>query len=158
LFVIIIIIIANVIFSLFIIYRATFVKSKETFWVGIRSPKSVLVKRAIVEPPILPPANDAPQTPLNVYDGCGRTKGCFGSPDGCIATKDCIKFVSYASKGQQMFHFELSGQVPELSEGDGYVALGFSVDNVMVNIVLSILLLKERTTSLVIYIVSLFFI
>lgn len=28
----------------------------------------------------------------NVYTECGKTKSCFGVPDGCIATRNCVSF------------------------------------------------------------------
>lgn len=42
----------------------------------------------------------------NVYVGCGVSKSCFGLPDGCIATMNCVSFGAVIVK-DQTFQFEM---------------------------------------------------
>ena len=32
----------------------------------------------------------------SIYVGCGKTKGCFGYPTGCIESKDCSLLTTWA--------------------------------------------------------------
>lgn len=34
-----------------------------------------------------------------IYDGCGDTKTCFGSPDNCVQTKSCETFSAVIVRG-----------------------------------------------------------
>ena len=54
---------------------------------------------------------------------------CLFKPPNCTPHKDCIYGMSYAAD-QERIYFELLGQVQ--AERNVYVALGFSVDGLMV--------------------------
>lgn len=43
---------------------------------------------------------------IDVYEGCAVTKTCFGFPDGCIASRNCVSFGSIAFR-QERFIYEL---------------------------------------------------
>lgn len=58
------------------------------------------------------------------YNGCGEQKSCFGTPSGCIATRNCKAIVSTSVRGEQ-YEFELKTQT------GAYVAVGFSDDDKM---------------------------
>lgn len=57
------------------------------------------------DPDTVPPAETDP-----VYEGCGTTKICIGSPSGCINDRDCRMFAAVVFN-ENRFYFEL------LSEG-----------------------------------------
>jgi hypothetical protein len=60
-----------------------------------------------------------------IYDGCGDTKTCFGSPENCVATKTCQTFSAVIVKGDR-YIFEMKSQ-----RNAGYVALALSDDDKM---------------------------
>lgn len=63
------------------------------------SPEDVLLTiPRDIEPPVIDIGN--------IYDGCAVTKVCFGSPGGCLSSRDCAIFgaVIYAD---DIFTFEL---------------------------------------------------
>ncbi|CAG0921481.1 unnamed protein product [Notodromas monacha] len=67
-----------------------------------------------------------------IYDGCGLSKGCFGSPEGCTEKRKCDKVVTYSTTSDgEAYRFELQGGVAELQNGDAYIAVGFSDDGDM---------------------------
>ena len=43
----------------------------------------------------------------NVYDECFQTKGCFGTPNGCIQSKNCKIVMTYAGVSDVSFQFEI---------------------------------------------------
>lgn len=55
-----------------------------------------------------------------IYDGCGDTKTCFGSPDNCVQTKSCETFNAVLVRGDR-YIFELKS-----ASRAGYVAVGLS--------------------------------
>lgn len=63
------------------------------------------------------------------YVGCGETKGCIATPDGCVATKTCSMMTTYNKFDNANLVLEIYGEIT----GDQYVAVGFSTDSKMVN-------------------------
>lgn len=59
------------------------------------------------------------------YTGCFSEKGCFGAPDGCVATKNCKIAVATIVKGES-YEFELKAP-----QDAAWVAFGLSDDNKM---------------------------
>lgn len=59
------------------------------------------------------------------YDDCGRTKTCFGSPDGCTSTQDCVAVTAVRVEGTR-YIFEMK------TKNAAYVAVGISDDQKMV--------------------------
>ncbi len=57
---------------------------------------------------------------------CGKSKGCYTKPNEC--TSNCDVAVTWIKDGSNGFKFEMSSK-------DDYVALGFSTDADMVNII-----------------------
>lgn len=55
-----------------------------------------------------------------LYDGCGDTKTCFGSPDNCVQTKTCETFSAVHVRGDR-YIFEMKS-----TSRAGYVAVGLS--------------------------------
>uniref|UniRef100_T1JGZ2 Ferric-chelate reductase 1 n=1 Tax=Strigamia maritima TaxID=126957 RepID=T1JGZ2_STRMM len=99
---------------------ATFVENGKTFWVNVTSDVFEISGEAIKTEPTA-------QTPfISAYDGCFESKGCFGGPDGCIASRNCKHMVTYvASENGLGVDFEMVGQTR------GWIAIGFSRDNLM---------------------------
>ena len=62
-----------------------------------------------------------------MYNGCGATKNCFGTPAGCIETKNCIAMVTVLVRGER-YLFELQARDSK------YVAVGLSDDSKMVTL------------------------
>lgn len=65
-----------------------------------------------------------------IYNGCGDTKICFGSPDGCVNEKTCDALVTVLVEGER-YIFEMQ------SRGAKYVAVGLSEDNKMVTMIVN---------------------
>ena len=71
------------------------------------------------------PSSGSTSTPT-FYSGCGNSKGCFGSVDGCLTNSNCQLATSYQfSSDSKSFTITLSGT--GLVSGD-YMALGLSTD------------------------------
>lgn len=123
-----------------IIFNSTFVQDYTTYWVGVESPKVNIFKRSIdiltsstfpttlrtTTPPYYTPKRE--DTLANqddpFYEGCGKTKNCFGLPFGCLQTKNCKAAVAVLVRGDR-YHFEMQGR-------DGkYVAVGLSENEKM---------------------------
>ena len=64
-----------------------------------------------------------------VYEGCGTTKGCYGVPANCVATKDCSLLGTWAQASDDLWDFELFGSFA--GAGGSYLALGLSDDGKM---------------------------
>ena len=92
----------------------------KTFWVG--QPSAVLRVGAA--------SRGADPAPLGrVYDDCGRSKGCYGHPSGCVDERACSMMVTYRrSDDGARFQLELYGA----ASGDAYVAAGFGRSHHMV--------------------------
>ncbi|KAL1248469.1 hypothetical protein QQF64_021787 [Cirrhinus molitorella] len=87
-------------------FRATFVQTTKTFWVGVKS-----------------------STVKYVSSGCGKTKVCFSQPSNCdpSVNSGCYFMAVQTSSNQSESRIEIFGQA------DGYVAIGFSDDREMGN-------------------------
>ncbi|XP_059224933.1 putative ferric-chelate reductase 1 homolog isoform X2 [Stomoxys calcitrans] len=129
-----------------IVFNSTVAQSYDTFWVGVPSVPVRVVKRDIAPvgpttprpnftqntrptyvPDYVPPAAAAtPDDPF--YDGCGTSKNCFGSKDGCVDSKSC-DFVAAIKVIGDTYEFQLKSK----SKDAAYVALGLSDDNKMGN-------------------------
>ncbi|XP_012233897.2 putative ferric-chelate reductase 1 homolog isoform X1 [Linepithema humile] len=125
-----------------IIFNSTFAQDYSTYWVGVESPRVIVNKRSgiNVSASPLPVTNFRTTTPPYYtrtdnyatkdvedpfYTGCHTTKNCFGSPAGCIKTKDCTAVVAVTVQGDQ-YYFELQ------TRGEAkYVAVGLSDDKNM---------------------------
>ena len=55
----------------------------------------------------------------SIYDNCGKTKGCFGFPDGCMANNSCDALMTYVGTNENTYHIEMQ------TKGQPYVAGGF---------------------------------
>lgn len=75
------------------------VESLEVFWTGGQS-SFVLISAP--PPATVPPPVDG----INVFEGCGEEKVCFGAPTGCIETENCRLFGAVSFKDEK-FYFEL---------------------------------------------------
>ena len=96
----------------------------KTFWVG--QPSAVLRVGAA--------SRGADPAPLGrVYDDCGRSKGCYGHPSGCVDERACSMMVTYKRVSETQHQLELYGVVSATSEAS-YVAVAFSRDEYMVDI------------------------
>ncbi|XP_011186308.1 putative ferric-chelate reductase 1 homolog isoform X2 [Zeugodacus cucurbitae] len=125
-----------------VVFNATVAQSYDSFWVGIPSDPVQIVRRdttdtypqttrkPYVTPPPrgsytprteVPPVVETPEDPF--YADCGRSKTCFGFPDGCIAGKSC-KAISAITVRGDVYEFEMKTG----SGGAAYVALGLSED------------------------------
>lgn len=60
------------------------------------------------------------------YNDCGLTKTCFGSPDGCLSTQDCVAVTAVKAEGTR-YLFEMKAR------NAAYVAVGISDDKKMVS-------------------------
>ncbi|KAG7202882.1 hypothetical protein KM043_010030 [Ampulex compressa] len=123
-----------------IVFNSTFAQDYATYWVGVESPRVTVLKRSIdiltsstpistfrtTTPPYYSPTVDyetkQPDDP--VYNGCGTTKNCFGTPAGCIEAKNCVAMVSVHVRGDK-YLFEMQAR------GGKYVAVGLSEDSKM---------------------------
>lgn len=112
-----------------VFFRATFVKSRSVFWVGL---PSLMVTRQ--GRPILPVPSLVPEKPLNVGNlsqspdstGCGLTKTCMRLPAGCSPSSASCFFVSMTPMpASEQVAVEMSG--PDT----GYLAFAFSGDTWM---------------------------
>ena len=63
--------------------------------------------------------------PLQIYEGCGSTKTCFGMPADCVSTRSgCSAVVAYDFSGGK-WRFNIVGKT------DGYISVGLSDDGRM---------------------------
>jgi hypothetical protein len=64
--------------------------------------------------------------------GCGKTKGCFGLPEGCLqkSASTCEMFTTFRSDGSR-FLFQIAGKLPTMPENMGHVSVGLSFDQKM---------------------------
>jgi len=65
----------------------------------------------------------------DIYDGCGDTKGCFGSPNGCVELGNCDMMASYLGNASTLA-WEIYGR-NKFDLSNFYVAIGFSADKLM---------------------------
>uniref|UniRef100_A0A672L2X9 Amylo-alpha-1, 6-glucosidase, 4-alpha-glucanotransferase n=1 Tax=Sinocyclocheilus grahami TaxID=75366 RepID=A0A672L2X9_SINGR len=97
-------------------FRATFVKTASTFWVGVKSSTLAYTGTS---------ATAAPTVPSN--PDCGKTKVCFSHPSSCDPTANTGCYFMAVQTNQSEMRIEMFGQA------DGYVAIGFSDDQEMGN-------------------------
>ncbi|XP_075688333.1 putative ferric-chelate reductase 1 [Rhinoderma darwinii] len=133
-----------------ILFKATILQSKRTFWVGVESPKlTVFLNSNTTSSPIVsstaasnassPPSTSSsrltPSTsvssshPTSTYissETCGSQKICLSKPSDCNPSKstNCF-FMSSALTDDGVYHFEMSGP------SGGYLSIGFSDDQLM---------------------------
>ncbi|XP_056379294.1 putative ferric-chelate reductase 1 isoform X2 [Hyla sarda] len=130
-----------------VIFRATFLQSKSTYWVGVESPVlTVSSGNTTTSSPIAssPTSNaSSPKTtsaPPSTHvsssrppysssissETCGTRKTCLSSPSDCdpSSSSSCV-FMSSAKTDDGTYHYEISGP------SAGYVSIGFSDDRLM---------------------------
>ncbi|XP_036332126.1 putative ferric-chelate reductase 1 homolog [Rhagoletis pomonella] len=125
-----------------VVFNATVAQAYDSFWVGIPSSPVQVVRRETAGaypqttrlPYVTPPPRGvyAPQTEVPTvresqedpfYSECGRSKTCFGFPNGCIEDKSCKSLSAITVRGD-VYEFEMkSGR-----DGAAYIALGLSED------------------------------
>lgn len=111
---------------------STIAQDYDKFWVGETSeivkvverdqvlPNGISTTRRPIQattPNFVPQQTGSKRTGDIIYDGCGDTKTCFGSPDNCVASKSCQTFSAVIVKGEFssgrdrfLNHFEISRQ------------------------------------------------
>ncbi|XP_015250963.1 PREDICTED: putative ferric-chelate reductase 1 [Cyprinodon variegatus] len=101
-------------------FHASFVESYKTFWVDVKSPVLSLINDNSTSTPGYNTITSA---------GCGDSKVCFSRPAGCDpATGSLCYFMSaQVLPGGSAVRYEMTGTA------DGYVAFGFSDDQMMGN-------------------------
>lgn len=97
-----------------IIHSSTVAQDYDKFWVGETSEIVRIVERSQVPPngisttrrPIetttpnfVRSTSSVQRSDDRIYDGCGDTKTCFGSPDNCVASKSCQTFSAILVRG-----------------------------------------------------------
>jgi len=68
---------------------------------------------------------------VNFYENCGKTKGCFGIPSGCVKGETCEMMTTWRVEGGH-YRFQIAGALPEGTTNEGHVSMGLSFDNKMV--------------------------
>ncbi|XP_017269548.1 putative ferric-chelate reductase 1 isoform X2 [Kryptolebias marmoratus] len=112
-------------------FHATFVQNYQTFWVDVGSPVLKFTSAMSSGPLLVQSTSDPSSTSttktISSAD-CGVTKVCFSQPSGCdpAAISSCF-FMSSMSPSSGTLHYEMSGP------SDGYIAFGFSDDQMMGN-------------------------
>lgn len=124
-----------------VVFNATIAQDYDKFWVGIvstpvkivesgQSPPSVVgisttrqPPTTTTVPPYVAPKATAADTTDPIYQGCGENKGCFGFPEGCVATRNCRAVVATIVQGERYFFEMKSGY-----NRPAYVAVGLSND------------------------------
>jgi hypothetical protein len=74
----------------FLIYRATIVQDKSTFWTNQRSEIIQITRNENVD----------------IYEGCGTIKTCLGVPNNCVRMKSC-EYMGMVTVRDQIYNFEL---------------------------------------------------
>uniref|UniRef100_A0A182KFZ1 Domon domain of stromal cell-derived receptor 2 n=1 Tax=Anopheles christyi TaxID=43041 RepID=A0A182KFZ1_9DIPT len=122
-----------------VIFNATIAQDYDKFWVGIPServrivassttvaPGTAPTKRTTTTttvPPYRPAQTAAPVAADPIYEECGKSKGCFGFPEGCVDSKNCRAVVTIAVLGAR-YVFEMKAGYNR----PAYVAFGLSED------------------------------
>ncbi|CAG5895661.1 unnamed protein product [Menidia menidia] len=113
-------------------FHASFVQNYQVFWVNVTSPSLKIVndyQDGSTSSPT-PPVSSTPQLHGISSAGCGITKVCFSQPPNCDPTvfPDCY-FMSamMTSPNGPAIRYEMTGP------SDGYIAFGFSDDQMMGN-------------------------
>ncbi|KAI9554365.1 hypothetical protein GHT06_019637 [Daphnia sinensis] len=111
-----------------VFFKATFVESYSVYWVQELSKQTVKITRSDMTTPTTSESSPTTQLPMpDVYDGCGVSKGCIATPDGCVDSKTCSLMTTYRKMDNDHLQLEIYGQM----KGDEYVAVGFSTDSEM---------------------------
>ena len=95
-------------------FSATVLQSFPVYWTNIftANVQIVLVNQAPITTTSTTTTTTTTTTVLpeidgiDVYQGCAVTKTCFGFPDGCTATRNCISFGSITFR-EERFIYEL---------------------------------------------------
>lgn len=95
-----------------VVFNSTIVHDFSTFWVGLES-KQVDIKKS--------------SRAVSLYDGCGITKYCYGSPIDCLELDNCKVAVAVTSLGD-VYDFEIKA-----TEDAAWVGVGLSDDALMGN-------------------------
>jgi len=107
-------------------FKATFVKDYTIYWSDV---VSETVKITPVAPPTTtqhPITNPPTRSPIvDIYEGCGTTKGCFGSSIQCIEEKNCDLVASYQPIGDKS-HVRFELYADKSTNGNYYAALAFA--------------------------------
>ncbi|KAG9351107.1 hypothetical protein JZ751_024997, partial [Albula glossodonta] len=113
-------------------FRATFVQTFSTYWLGVSSSRVIYSGRS--DPTISAGLNTTsrPTPPNSVAisrGNCGSGKVCLSQPSGCDPASDanCYFMSAETSSNSSDIHFEMSGP------SEGYIAMGFSNDRMMGN-------------------------
>lgn len=124
-----------------VLFRATFVQTRSTFWVGVESPVLTNINSPSTSssPNATAPSSTATSATLATLtsispsthitrDTCGIQKICLSSPSDCDPSKTTnCHFMSSTKMIDGGYRFEISGPAA------GYVAFGFSDDQIMGN-------------------------
>ncbi|XP_057375534.2 putative ferric-chelate reductase 1 homolog [Daphnia carinata] len=111
-----------------VIFKTTFVEEFIKYWV--KQPSGIVKVVASENAAPESTTNDATNTPpplLDVYEGCGVSKGCIATPDDCVESKNCTMMATYKKLDNDLLQLEIYGEI----KGDEYVAIGFSTDSGM---------------------------
>ena len=65
---------------------------------------------------------------LQVYSGCGTTKGCVGETEGCVNAKNCTLLTTYQGSSKSDYLLEIYGI---LTQENNYIASALSLDDKM---------------------------
>lgn len=108
-------------------------ETKRVYWVKEKSIGSIRIIR-VGEPSsstTTPATTTPPPEVMDVYDGCGTTKGCYGTETNCTQSRSCKMLTTYRPmEGNSSFYeIEILGI---LRNPDSYLAVGFSKDMKMV--------------------------
>ncbi|KAF7243509.1 putative ferric-chelate reductase 1 [Varanus komodoensis] len=96
-----------------VVFRATVLQNFSVFWAQVES--QVLASSSL------------PFVSIIMEEGCGTQKFCFSSPAGCSPSDANCYFMASEALWNNGFKFEMSGL------SDGYLAIGFSDDDIMGN-------------------------
>lgn len=109
-----------------IICSSTIVQTRVIFWTEVNSnvviiiPNENLPEEINTAPPIVQPTT--PPEQISAYDGCETEKVCFGSPGGCLGSRNCDLFGAVTFDNDK-FVFEL------LSGSEYFFLIYFDVRN-----------------------------
>ena len=123
-----------------VVFNSTLAQNYETFWVGVKSQPLQIVsggtsifpntfKTSTVKISTSPHYTAEEETTRHVnedsfYNGCDDTKKCFGTPEGCVSTQNCVIVTAITVK-HELYEFEMK------STGKKWVGVGLSDDNKM---------------------------
>lgn len=122
-----------------VVFNATVAQQYDKFWVGIESEPIQVVQKGVSPSPTTGISTTRPPfqqtTPAYnpegvredpIYRDCGRTKSCFGFPDGCVSSRTCQTIGTVIVRGDN-YQFEIQSD----HNSPAYVAIGLSEDDKM---------------------------